>query len=60
MHKLDPESEEDTRQFIYLYSFVYERQMSRAKRGVELWRDLMQTEDLAERLGVSYDRLFCA
>jgi hypothetical protein len=42
MHKLDPESEEDTREFMYLYSFVYERQMSRAKRGIEPWRDLMR------------------
>lgn len=42
MHKLDPESAEDTREFMYLYSFVYERQMTRAKRGVEPWRDVMR------------------
>jgi hypothetical protein len=42
MHKLDPESEEDTRKFMYLYSFAYERQMRRVKRGVEPWRDLMR------------------
>jgi hypothetical protein len=42
MHKLDPESDEDTREFMYLYSFVYEKQMSRAKRGVEPWQDLMR------------------
>jgi len=42
MHKLDPDSEEDTREFMYLYSFVYERQMRRVKRSVEPWRDLMR------------------
>ena len=42
MHKLDPESEEDTREFMYLYSFVYEKQMSRVKRGVEPWKDFMR------------------
>ena len=41
MRKLDPESQEDTREFIYLYSFVYKRQMRRAKRGVEPWKDSM-------------------
>jgi len=42
MHKLDPDSKEDTKEFMYLYSFVYERQMTRPKRGVEPWRDLMR------------------
>jgi hypothetical protein len=42
MHKLDPDSEEDTREFMYLYSFVYEKQMRRVKRNIEPWRDLMR------------------
>ena len=42
MHDLDPDSEEDTREFMYLYSFIYERQMRKPKRGAEPWQHVLR------------------
>ena len=49
----DPESQEDTREFMYVYSFVYERQMSRARWRVEPCRGLMRQRSWQKEPGMS-------